>query len=167
MSLQDTVEKLRKLEAEATPSPWRQGYVFFSCKMDHGVTPDGKKVLHGQGECRYTLDGWSDDAYHIINQDPGYGQNDEPLPDTQVAGNCDYEEGGIVKKEDTAVICALRNAAPALLQVLSQFRPGDAAQLHVAMHALEVADIHLDIPSWKACMDCLTRLQDACRLMEG
>lgn len=116
------IEGLAALEKAATPGKWRQGYVFFSCKLDHGTAPDGRKELHGRGKCKYTFDEWADDAIHIINHDPGYTANDEQTPDSGVAGNYDYEQGGIIRKEDSDLICAMRNALPDLLTELAILR---------------------------------------------
>lgn len=39
------------MDPKFTPGPWRVGYQMLRCKMDH--------YPHGQGQCRYEDDGWS------------------------------------------------------------------------------------------------------------
>jgi hypothetical protein len=53
----------------------------------------------------------------------------------------------------------LRDAAPEMLSILCEIQPDDSDQLRIAMHALQVADIHLDIQRWKTCMETLRRYQ--------
>jgi hypothetical protein len=44
--------------------------------------------------------------------------------------------GSIPSREDTDLICVLRNAAPELLSILSEIRPGDADEIDYAIQEL-------------------------------
>lgn len=115
------IEKLRELEKQATPGKWRKGQGWFRCKINHGVDAKGKKIWHGGKKCKYTFDIWNDN-FHDIRVDPGYKEGDEEVFDSQICGNYDYEEGGVVKEEDNDLICAMRNALPDLLAELETLR---------------------------------------------
>lgn len=67
---------------------------------------------------------------------------------------CEYSDG-------------LRDAAPEMLSILCEIQPDDSDQLRIAMHALQVADIHLDIQRWKTCMETLRRYQAMAERMEA
>lgn len=79
---------LRTLAEAATPGPWADKGVSRSCMLDH---------KHAAGKCIYdNVTFYEDD--HVITQ--------AVAPFTEVAGNYDYEEGGIIKRADQLYIAA-------------------------------------------------------------
>lgn len=103
---------LRKLEAAATPGPWVRGW--YSGQAE-GKCPCDRKgpLLAKVPQTQYPGDG----PFHVHETD--FFEDDHAItgPDLleQVAGNYDYEQGGIVSRADADLIVALRNAAPELL----------------------------------------------------
>jgi hypothetical protein len=95
------IDELRALAAKATPGPWEQGDW-------QGHCPDHEPGQHRPGQCRVVWEPWAYHEDHLIRGPEG---------PTVVAGNYGYEEGGIVRAEDTAFLVALRNNADALLDV--------------------------------------------------
>jgi hypothetical protein len=91
--------RLRALAEAATPGPWRMGTPGSRCKLPH--------FPHGRGECAYTFDGYDDDPTSI-SMDVDYGSDDIVVNNGLVAGQWDYEEGGIVHAADAAYIAAVR-----------------------------------------------------------
>ena len=114
------IEEIKQREAKATPGPWLIGMIFRSCKIDHG---EGN--WHGKPYCVYTSDGGvepaedeedEEDKHDIVSaaflDTPlAYEQNDP----SKIAGNYDYEEGGIVHPDDTEFIAHARRDIPYLL----------------------------------------------------
>lgn len=105
--------------AKMTPGPWVQGVGMFSCNDDHG----GES--HGKGKCRYLFRGYAPRDNEITRS--GLIELESVAEDEQrVAGNYDYEQGGIINAEDAAGIVALVNAYPlmeaALTEVLEALR---------------------------------------------
>jgi hypothetical protein len=111
----DTV-KLRELCERATPGPWRKGSPTIKCILPH--------FPHGQGQCEYGHHGWDD--YREVHQDRPYtGQDDAEAG--LIAGQWDYEEGGIRKDEDAAFIAAARTALPECLDLIEYLRAVESA----------------------------------------
>lgn len=96
------IDELRRLAEAATPGQWRVGSASFRCKLDH----NGE--LHGKGQCKYTFDGWHDDytSKHRIGQYREFTPDEEHTSYREIAGNFDYDIGGIIKPEDAEFIAA-------------------------------------------------------------
>jgi hypothetical protein len=109
---------LRALEAEATPAPWRAGELR-EAPVHPGIGDDG------QDECVWCAEGppvWVGGVgghpthRHEVGADHDlYGSEG-----AQVTGNYGYEEGGIVRPEDTRFLAAARNALPGLLDAADE-----------------------------------------------
>ncbi len=102
---------LRALAEKATPGPWEQGDVWLRA----GVMDE----LHGEGKCAFcgpcgdpVLTGMDDIngkrmvAHKHRNPEPYEPNHLISGPDGQVAGNYDYESGGIIEPTDAAFIAA-------------------------------------------------------------
>lgn len=98
------VEEMERLEREGTAGPWVDGYVTGFCRKEHG--PDENGPWHGKGFCRYEYSVTESDAAHQLASTSAI---------TNVVGNYDYEEGGVIKPEDHALITFSRNNLPRLL----------------------------------------------------
>ena len=81
-------KNLRTLAEAATPGPWSDKGVTRSCTLKH---------THGKGECIYN---------NVIFYEDDHGITQAVAPFAEVAGNYDYEEGGIIKKADQLYIAA-------------------------------------------------------------
>jgi len=68
---------------------------------------------------------------------------------------------------DIELIAALRNAAPAMIEVLSCFREGDAAGFHALIEWLDAMQKESDFVISPTFMQMLIRHQKAASLMEG
>jgi hypothetical protein len=104
----DLAAVLEHLASKSTPGPWKAGSPSFFCTMEH---------KHGKGECDYAFRGWNEEEYwrkSIYRDKPMLNTNEAE----QVAGTWDYEEGGIIKPEDSELIVALINNLPAILKAL-------------------------------------------------
>ncbi|MCK9897668.1 hypothetical protein [Frankia sp. AgB32] len=108
---------LEQLRAAAAPLPWRAGEPMWSYVYPDPDDPDEPDACSycGRGELISTdeVDGnlrhlHMVDADHLI-----YGAGGE-----KVTGNYDWEDGGIVRAEDTQFVVAVVNALPALLAAL-------------------------------------------------
>ncbi|MCK9568926.1 hypothetical protein M0R72_08295 [Candidatus Pacearchaeota archaeon] len=88
-------------------------------------------------------------------------------PDGDEAVKCHSDLGGsedwLTDVDLAKMLCELLNAAPALLDVLGEIRPGDR-QL-IAYASDEIEETH-HAPEWDAVKDALRRYRDIARKME-
>ena len=97
----------------ATPGPWRVGALFAQCLRQHE---------HRRGDCDFRHY-WTDDGTEIH-----FGPSRDGLPydgdtgDSMVAGQWDYEEGGVRRVEDAQFIAAARQDVPALVAEVRRLR---------------------------------------------
>lgn len=113
------VSDIRALSAAATPAPWELGDVWSwaGCGLV-GNSPDvcvlcdhmGEPVWRGKAD----INGKWMHAHKHRNLDPYDSDHRITGGDGLVAGNYDYEEGGIIDPADAELIVALRNRADAL-----------------------------------------------------
>ena len=119
-------DRLAEIEArlgKATQGPWRVGGVKMSCLIQHNGQRYGG---HGSGACVYTFNGWyepesNNDAFvhDIYRDDQPIGSLTEP---TMIAGNYDYESGGIVRYEDANFIAHSRDDVGWLIKEVKRLR---------------------------------------------
>jgi hypothetical protein len=102
----ENLTQLRELLSAATPGPWKKGTPNRHCLKHDPPHPGG-------AECEYTFIGW----YEGEGWKDIYPAAGEPDYKDVIAGMWDYEEGGISKPEDAALIVAAVNSLPALLDV--------------------------------------------------
>ena len=129
--LKATIEELRRLDKEATEGPWRVGQPHFFCSIDHGRGTGG----HGRGDCFYSFQSWHADGYsgsfiYVDHEYIGHAQGAESEPG-MVAGQWSYEYGGVFAAGDAALIAAMRNALPGLLDAAELY--DDLAEKHVRL----------------------------------
>ena len=87
----------------ATAGEWVVGYFMSCCSLKH--------FPHGQGACDYRVYSHTRDEHNISV----YVPNGTPSKDAiRIAGNYDYEEGGIINENDAAFIAAAREDVPTL-----------------------------------------------------
>lgn len=103
--------ELRKLLAEATPGPWVVGTILGQCHLPH---------IHDGCSCVYDRRIETTEGCHEIVSKSKM---------CTIAGNYDYEEGGICSKKDAALIAAAVNALPSLLAAAER-----EAKLREALH---------------------------------
>lgn len=131
-----TPEELAEIEAAeqaATPGPWEPGHVWLTAGLIFDA--DRNRVEDGTAtHCAYCHLGppeWSGRmAINSSKKMPAHRhRSPEPYePDhlisgaggAFIAGNYDYEAGGILRPEDTAFVVAARSAVPALLAEVRQ-----------------------------------------------
>lgn len=121
------LETLRKLEAEATPGPWEAV----------SVMPAGERY----GEDGRVVASWSESPWRVIGGPPQAIQ-DEML-----------SRRAFTHAPDTALIAALRNAAPALLTEIERLG-GYVAQLEAALRDNVCSE---GAVAEGRCMNCGTR----------
>ena len=109
------VKALRALLDKATPGEWRAASQWARCTLDH----DGRGGGHGRGACAYLAQPPEPHDHEIIVPCPAGAVLGERII---VAGTWDYEEGGIQRAEDTALIVAAVNALPDLLALAEAVR---------------------------------------------
>ena len=113
------VEQLRQLEQAATPGPWEHGDVW---RLAGVLYDDGTCVLcerMGAPVWKGMADINGERMMAHKHRDPepwGIGHL-LSAPDGLVAGNYDYETGGVINPDDATLIAAARNALPALLDI--------------------------------------------------
>lgn len=96
-----SIETIKARADAATPGPWEPGDWTGRCH-DHAI---GK---HPRVGCRIVYEPWDYEPTHLIRGG---------VPGVLVAGNYDYEVGGILAAEDTVFIAHARQDIPALLRV--------------------------------------------------
>lgn len=93
-----TIHELRERATKATKGPWRVGYASGRCTMDH---------KHAMKVCDYRVTGYEDEtpSWHHVTQVKPIGS---PTKDCQmIAGQYDYDSGGIIERADSEYIAAL------------------------------------------------------------
>lgn len=112
------LEQIKKRAEAATPGPWDRAWY-----MAQGDTscPCGErgKLLHSypSGDDRFR-------TYHI--HEGSRFEDDHAITSLatfdEVAGNFDYEEGGIIRREDAEFIAHAREDVPALVAEVERLR---------------------------------------------
>lgn len=130
----DQLAEIEATEKAASPGPWEPGDIWLTAGLiwdaDHKRV-DPKTATHcgycGIGEPVWTgradINGTVMRAHR--HRDPEPYEPDHKISGADgasVAGNYDYEVGGILRPEDTAFICAARTAMPALLAEVKRLR---------------------------------------------
>ncbi len=128
----DLAIRLAELNAAATPGPWIAGDPFAWA----GILEES----YGPGKCAYCGHKWKLVWMGLADingkkmlahlhlrpkpSDPDHTITARPKADVtvDVAGNYDYEEGGIVSKSDLALIVYLRNHTEAILRLAEAAR---------------------------------------------
>ena len=129
-----TGDELRALSAAATPGPWEDGDVWnwAGCGFN-GNGPDECVLCVRMGEPVWTgksdINGKRMQAHKHRNPNPYGAGHRISGPNGTVAGNYDYEEGGIIDPADLDLIVWLRNHADALADLI------DATQVANDEHA--------------------------------
>ena len=113
MSLLEEIKKLRELEQQADCGPWYAGVHPDDCDMCEDCDPDE------EGLCDNPI---RPGAVQVIDPDVIYSVYSNL--DTHTLPNCQ-------------LTAALRNLAPAMLEVLGMFREGDGLHAKLAIAALE------------------------------
>lgn len=105
MTIESVEARLRRLAEEATPGPWVRGWwsaqVESKCNCAHKGALLGKRLqaeYPGAGPFHVHESDFFPDEHRISGQPPECAQ---------VAGNYDYEAGGIVDEANAAYIAAL------------------------------------------------------------
>jgi len=106
MNLIDQVGRLKELDAEATIAPWETE------ESDEGHEIRMGEAIESRGQYQ---------THHIIEYNHGCESSD----DSSVAEEEQYLEA----QANAYLISELRNVAPAMLEVLGGFRPGDSEVL--------------------------------------
>ena len=137
-SEKEMIERLKAAEAKATPGPWKVGHLAYRMRMvktgsnkDTGIYADDDTPIGKCADCKECGEPLAvkDDGngpYHVHPMYPDTAAKYEPdqhqlhsqTTFDLVAGNYEYEEGGIVREDDTAFIAAARTAVPKLLAAL-------------------------------------------------
>lgn len=111
MISREELAAMRERCEKATAGPWVDGYVSGICRKEHG--PDEKGPWHGNGFCKHEYEvSESGDAHHLASKSANI----------QVAGNFDYECGGIIHPEDHDFIKHARTDLPRLLAEVERLR---------------------------------------------
>jgi hypothetical protein len=97
------IEDIQARVDVATAGPWRKGWPSFYCTLDH---------QHGGRKCVYQFHGWNENEHEIFQDGLADGDVGSGV---KIAGNYDYEEGGIVKSDDADFIAHAREDMPWLL----------------------------------------------------
>jgi hypothetical protein len=105
------------------PSRYGEGRCAFCAKM-------GEPAWVGQDD----INGTRMLAHKHHDPDPYHRDHIISGPDGIVAGNYDYDSGGIVEGADAALIVAMRNALPVLLDQLDSYRERLERALFLAEH---------------------------------
>lgn len=130
----ERLAEIREREQAATPGPWEPGSVWLVAGLiydDDGnrVAPDdatrcgfcnvGEPVWSGQRP----INGPTMNAHRHRNPEPWSAENLISAANGDlVAGNFDYEEGGIIAPADTVFVAAAREDVPALLAEVERLR---------------------------------------------
>lgn len=124
--------EIERAEQSATPGPWEPGAVWIVAGLIYDA--DGNRVTqktathcsycnHGEPEWvgRTDINGTVMKAHRHRDADPYQPDHriSGPAGGT-IAGNYDYEAGGILSAEDTRFICAARSAVPELLAAVKR-----------------------------------------------
>jgi hypothetical protein len=120
-----TPEELDAIKARvnaATPGPWERGDVYGTAGVGFGHQP-GKCALCHHGEPVWVgeanINGRTMQAHRHRDPEPYEPDHRITGPDGQcIAGNYDYEAGGILEPADTEFITHARTDVPALLAEL-------------------------------------------------
>ena len=117
------LEELARLEKAATPGPWAVGDYYMEAGTHPPANPELEQcVLCGQNGPPTKV--WIDErGIEMHRHRRNYWIPDLSIfetrdGETRVAGMLGYDSGGIAKPEDAALIVAMRNALPALLELL-------------------------------------------------
>lgn len=151
MTTQVDLDALEALEEKATGAPWVAGVMYWRAAVNDGTHKDWDAPRDiPQGRCAYcrgepnpcsivlpasdadgaihvfrgsaTIDRYNDDG-DVIESAPDWHLIVSDASLKPIAGNYGYEEGGICStREDSALIVALRNAAPALIEEIRTLR---------------------------------------------
>lgn len=124
-TLSELIARLRALERKATPGPWDNEYHYtmasvfrkpndvgvpvgqcYACRSPEHEMVKERKTYHVHRTRHGASFGY--EFWHQIHNAEG----------VTVAGNYDYEDGGIISAEDAALIIAMRNALPAIFDAL-------------------------------------------------
>lgn len=107
----------------ATPGPWEHGDIWSWAGV---VAPDECALCRSHGEPVWVgqadINGKLMLAHKHRNPDPYQPDHLVSGPDRLVAGNYDYEEGGILRRADARFIVAARQDVPALLAEVRRLR---------------------------------------------
>jgi hypothetical protein len=139
------LDELERLLKAATPGPWSSGFFYYKAGVNDGThkswdvpasIPQGRcsccrnsaapcpvvsvdengETWHEQ-ESPATINSEYDDDGNEVSSEPDWHRISSRPERCAITGNYGYEEGGVCsKREDSDLICALRNAAPALLE---------------------------------------------------
>lgn len=113
MTAQEYLAGLKQLAADATEGPWEVVKEHHRCYVvdeDFCYRKDSPLLERG---VYLTSEGAFEDAFVHVHESFDAHQI---APD--VAGNCDYEDGGIIRNEDAEFIVASRTAVPRLVAAL-------------------------------------------------
>ena len=138
-----SLKTIKERADAATPGPWVRGWW-------SGQLPGNK--FHADCKERGPLLGTLPGGYHVHPDDfyeDAHHLSMGAAPFTTVAGNYDYEAGGILSDPDAAFIAHARQDISALLRVAEaaadwlheedSFSPYDDSDAHAAVRAIEVA----------------------------
>jgi hypothetical protein len=124
-------ESIRQRVEAATPGPWRQGHWSGRCHLQH----EGTRFHPGGKGCVYDPEFYPD-TVTISTAEPG----------SLVAGQWDYEYGGIREPDDAAFVAHARQDIPALLAAMDG--------LVLALEQMEREHGHHNIPGSVTCYGC-------------
>lgn len=107
-------DQIEVLASKATQGEWRNGEYGGKCRLDH--------FPHGQGQCDYRFE-WTPGGTEITTANLPTGESwsrekQDEADGRIVAGRRDYEVDGIHSADDAALIVALHNGLPAIIEAL-------------------------------------------------
>lgn len=114
MNLEQQAKELLELAKKATQGPWMAGSVYRQCSLDHSKNKHEGKCVYPATRIEGDKEGHSIISFSLATTSCNWDSEDPAC----VAGNYDYEEGGIIHPYDTAFILAARNDAPDLIKNL-------------------------------------------------
>ena len=144
MNLIDQVTRLKALETKATIVPWETE------ESDEGHEIRMGEAIESRGQYQ---------THHVIE----YNHGCELLDDPGEAEEEQYSEA----EANAYLISDLRNAAPAMLEVLGGFQPGDADLLDRVPCFRTDGDCDKCSPTMKAACGAVARMQAMAAKMEA
>lgn len=112
MTLAKRLDALEKLAKAATPGPWNTRDYGGRCLQDHA---------HGFGKCNYVVHCYGDSTTVLSRMlDEGTPWIAADHSDAIIAGQWEYETGGVKKMEDAAYIAAANPSA--ILALIGEVR---------------------------------------------